>query len=89
MLETAEVVATRYGVGRDMQDAYALENQRRTAAAHGAGRFDAEIVPISTAKHVVDRETGAVSVEDVTLVTDECNRPANHARGSQSAGSGS
>jgi len=44
MLETAEVVATRYGVGRDMQDAYALESQRRTAAAQQAGRFDAEIV---------------------------------------------
>ena len=81
MLETAEVVATRYGVGRDMQDAYALESQRRTAAAQQAGRFDAEIVPISTAKHVVDRETGAVSVEDVTLVTDECNRPGTTLEG--------
>ena len=48
MLETAEVVAKRYGIGRDAQDEYALESQRRTAAAQEAGRFDAEIVAIST-----------------------------------------
>ena len=75
MLETAEVVGSRYGVGRDVQDEYSLESQRRTAAAQEAGRFDAEIVPISTRKRVVDRESGAVSIEDVTLAADECNRP--------------
>jgi acetyl-CoA C-acetyltransferase len=75
MLETAEVVASRYGVGRDVQDEYSVESQRRTAAAQEAGRFDAEIVPISTRKRVVDRDTGAVSIEDVTLTADECNRP--------------
>ena len=58
MLETAEVVAERYDVPRDAQDAFALESQRRTAAAQAAGRFDDEIVPITTDKLVVDRETG-------------------------------
>jgi acetyl-CoA C-acetyltransferase len=75
MLETAEVVAKRYGVDREVQDVYSLESQRRTAAAQEAGRFDAEIVPISTEKKIVDRETGAVSFEQVTLTADECNRP--------------
>ncbi len=64
-----------------MQDEYSLESQRRTAAAQDAGRFDAEIVPISTRKRVVDRDTGAVSIEDVTLVADECNRPGTTLEG--------
>jgi acetyl-CoA C-acetyltransferase len=75
MLETAEVVADRYGVDRAAQDAYSVESQRRTAAAQEWGRFDAEIVPISTTKRVVDRATGAVSFEEITLAVDECNRP--------------
>jgi acetyl-CoA C-acetyltransferase len=75
MLETAEVVAKRYGIGREAQDEYALESQRRTAVAQEAGRFDAEIVAISATKRVVDRETKAVSFEEVTLTRDECNRP--------------
>jgi acetyl-CoA C-acetyltransferase len=75
MLETAEVVAERYGVSREEQDAYALESQRRTAAAQEDGRFDAEIVPIAARKHVVDRATGAESFADITLTQDECNRP--------------
>ena len=83
MLETAEVVAARYGVGREAQDEYALMSQQRTAAAQRAGRFDDEIVPISTRMRVVDRDTGAVSVEDVTLVADECNRPTTTLEGLQ------
>ena len=47
MLETAEIVAERYGVSREAQDAYALQSQQRTAAAQAAGRFDAEIVPLA------------------------------------------
>jgi acetyl-CoA C-acetyltransferase len=81
MLETAEVVAARYGVSRDVQDQYALESQQRTAAAQQAGRFDAEIVPISTRKQVVDRESGVVHFEDVTLAVDECNRPGTTLEG--------
>ena len=81
MIQTAEVVAERYGIARDDQDAFALESQRRTAAAQAAGRFDEEIVPITTEKLVVDRETGARRHEQVTLERDECNRPDTTAEG--------
>ena len=75
MIDTAEIVAKRYGVGREAQDAYALESQRRTAAGQQAGRFDAEIVPLPTAKEVTDKATGAKRMEDVVLKSDEGNRP--------------
>ena len=75
MIQTAEVVAERYDISREEQDEFSLGSQRRTAAAQEAGRFDDEIVPISTEKIVVDRATGAVSRERVTLTADECNRP--------------
>ena len=75
MLHTAEVVAERYGVSRETQDAYALESQRRTAAAQSAGVFDDEIVPFSGTRLVVDRATGATSAEDFVLRLDEGNRP--------------
>ena len=75
MLETAEVVAARYRIDREVQDRYAQQSQRRTAAAQDWGRFDGEIVPITTTKRIVDRETGEVSFEEVTLSKDECNRP--------------
>lgn len=76
MLETAEIVAQRYGVSREAQDAYALQSQQRTAAAQQAGRLDAEIVPISTTMLVTDKATGAVSEQPVTLSRDEGNRPS-------------
>lgn len=76
MIETADIVASRYGIDRDAQDAYALDSQRRTAAAQQAGRFDDEIVPITVEKTVKDKATGEVSRETVTLVSDECNRPS-------------
>lgn len=75
MIDTAEVVSKRYGVGRDAQDEYALESQRRTAAAREAGRFDAEIVPIATTMGVMDKETKEVSYRDVTVEIDEGPRP--------------
>lgn len=75
MIETAEVVAQRYGVSRDEQDAYALQSQQRVAAAQNAGRFDAEIVPLTTNKASVDKSTGETSHEEVTLKRDEGNRP--------------
>jgi acetyl-CoA C-acetyltransferase len=74
MLQTAEVVARRYGVSREEQDIYALESQRRTATAQDAGRFDEEIVPIASTRRVVDGDTGTVTFEPVTLEVDECNR---------------
>jgi acetyl-CoA C-acetyltransferase len=81
MIETAEVVARRYGIERTAQDAFALQSQQRTAAAQTAGRFDDEIVAITTEKRVVDRESGASHLETVTLGVDECNRPDTTAEG--------
>ncbi|MDA0240589.1 MAG: acetyl-CoA C-acyltransferase [Proteobacteria bacterium] len=81
MLDTAEVVAKRYSLNRDVQDEYALISQTRTAAAQQAGRFDDEIVPITTIKTVKNRETGEISEEKVTLERDECNRPDTNAEG--------
>ncbi len=75
MIETAEVVADRYRLSREVQDAYALESQKRTAAAQEAGRFDDEIIPVTTKMAVVDRETKEVTYQEVTVTQDECNRP--------------
>ena len=74
MLQTAETVAKRYGIGRDVQDAYGLQSQQRTAAAQAAGKFDDEIVPMAATMNVVDKATKEVSTKDVTLSKDEGNR---------------
>ena len=76
MLQTAEIVAERYGVSRERQDELALISQQRTAAAQEAGRFDDEIVPLRTTKLVVDKETGETSEQEVMLDRDEGNRPS-------------
>lgn len=75
MLETAEIVAMRYDISREAQDEFALESQRRTAAAQAAGRFDAEIVPFSTSMLKTDKTSGEVTRHAVTLAKDEGNRP--------------
>lgn len=75
MLETAEVVAERYGVPRDQQDEYALESQRRTAAAQDAGAFDDEIVPLPSTMLTKDKATGEIGRQQVALAQDEGNRP--------------
>lgn len=74
MLETAEVVSKRYGISRDRQDEYALQSQQRTAEAQAEGRFDAEIVPMTSTMLVVDKATGETSKKEVTLSKDEGNR---------------
>ncbi|MBU1346461.1 MAG: acetyl-CoA C-acyltransferase [Alphaproteobacteria bacterium] len=84
MLETAEVVARRYNISRDRQDEYALQSQQRTAAAQEAGRFDAEIVPMTTTMQVVDKATGQASAKEVTLAKDEGNRPETTLEGLKS-----
>ncbi len=71
MIETAEIVAAKYGVSREAQDEFSVISQNRTAAAHEAGRFADEIVPMPSRKTVKDRETGEVSYQDVTLDRDE------------------
>ena len=70
MIDTAEVVARRYGISREDQDAYSLESQRRTAAAQDLGRFDAEIVPFKPSS--AEDETMAKAA---LLKKDEGNRP--------------
>ena len=75
MIETAEIVADRYGVSRERQDEFALLSQQRTAAAQQAGLYDDEIVPLTVNMKVVDRETGEESFVERTADRDECNRP--------------
>ncbi|MEY4783863.1 MAG: hypothetical protein RIR41_1798 [Pseudomonadota bacterium] len=84
MIDTAEVVVARYGVSREAQDAYALQSQQRTAAAQAAGRFVAEIIPVTATMGVVDKPTGAVSHRTVTITQDEGNRPETTLAGLQS-----
>ena len=81
MIETADIVAERYGIDRQAQDDYALTSQKRTAAAQQAGRFDDEIVPLATVKEVTDKETGETRDEEVTLAKDEGNRPNTNPEG--------
>ena len=75
MIETAEIVAERYGVSRERQDQYALQSQQRTAAAQASGKYQDEIVPLATKMKKVDKATGAESMADFTVARDECNRP--------------
>ena len=83
MLDTAEIVAKRYGISRDAQDEYALQSQMRTAAAQAAGKFDDEIIPVTATKLVTNKETGETSEESVTLSQDEGNRPSTTLEGLQ------
>jgi acetyl-CoA C-acetyltransferase len=75
MIDTADNVAARYKVSRESQDEYALESQRRTATAQQAKKFDNEIVPMTTTKKIVNKDTKAETFEQVTLKSDEGNRP--------------
>ena len=74
MIETAEVVAARYGISREAQDAYALRSQQRTAAAQRNGLFADEILPLQVQRLVVDKATGESRHESVLIERDECNR---------------
>ncbi|MGY4430803.1 acetyl-CoA C-acetyltransferase [Bradyrhizobium sp. F1.13.1] len=76
MIETAEIVAERYGISREAQDEYALQSQQRTAKAQSQGRFASEIVPVTTVmKVVVNKETGETADKEITISGDEGNRP--------------
>ncbi len=81
MGNTAEVVARRYQVTREMQDEYALQSQLRYANAQAAGWVDEEIVPMTATMKKVDRETGEESFEEVVVDRDECNRPTTTIEG--------
>ncbi|MEO6248571.1 MAG: acetyl-CoA C-acyltransferase [Sphingomicrobium sp.] len=75
MIDTAEIIGNRYSVSRERCDEYALQSQQRTAAAQAAGIFTDEVVSVTTRMGVKDKETGAVSMHEVTLDKDEGNRP--------------
>jgi len=75
MIDTAEVVAKRYNISREVQDEYALQSQQRTAAGQDAGRFSDEIVPLPSNKGVMNKETKEITFEDIVLEKDEGNRP--------------
>ena len=75
MIETADVVAARYGIGREAQDRFAVESQRKTEEAQRAGRYRGEIVACTTTMSVTDAETKAATQREVTVDADNCNRP--------------
>ncbi|MES2015608.1 MAG: acetyl-CoA C-acyltransferase [Pseudomonadota bacterium] len=71
MLQTAETVAKRYNIGRDRQDEYGVQSQQRAANAQAAGKFDAEIVPMTTVMGIADKESGLLTTREVTISSDE------------------
>jgi acetyl-CoA C-acetyltransferase len=81
MIDTADIVAERYGLSREVQDEYSLRSQRLMAAAQQAGKFKDEIIAVKTRKKNVDKATEAVSYEDVVVDRDECNRPSTTLEG--------
>jgi acetyl-CoA C-acetyltransferase len=83
MIDTADVVAERYKVSREAQDAFSFESQMRMAAAQQAGKFKDEIVPMQTKMKKVNRETGEETIVDYVVDRDECNRPDTTLEGLQ------
>jgi acetyl-CoA C-acetyltransferase len=81
MIQTAQIVADRYKIGREEQDEYSLISQQRTAAAQDSGKFDLEIIPVTAKMEIVDKDTNAVSYKEVTVTRDECNRPGTALKG--------
>ena len=84
MIQTAEVVGSRYTVGRERQDEYALRSQQLTAKAQAEGKFDDEIIPVTTKMAVKDKVTGEVSMKEITITKDEGNRPETTLEGLRS-----
>ena len=83
MIDTAEVVAKRYNISREVQDEYALQSQQRTAAGQENGKFDDEIVPMPSTKIIFNQETENTVQEDIFLEKDEGNRPSTTLEGLQ------
>ena len=81
MIDTAEVVAKRYGISREQQDEYGLQSQQRTAAGQESGAFDDEIITMNATKMVLDKATGDISFGEVELSQDEGNRPTTTIEG--------
>jgi acetyl-CoA C-acetyltransferase len=83
MIDTAEVVGSRYSISRERCDEYALRSQQRTAAAQAEGRFADEIITVTARMQVKSKETGEVSTHEVTIEKDEGNRPETTLEGLQ------
>ena len=81
MIDTADVVAQRYGITREDQDAFSLQSQQRTAAAQASGVFDNEIVPCKTTMAEKNKDTGEVTYREVVATMDNCNRPSTTLEG--------
>ena len=81
MGHTAEVVAERYGVSREAQDAYALQSQHRYGEALRQNLLADEIVPMATTMQITDRDTGETRLQEVLVSADECQRPETTAEG--------
>ncbi|MDZ7863993.1 acetyl-CoA C-acyltransferase [Acidovorax sp.] len=81
MIDTADVVAQRYGISREDQDAFSLQSQQRTAAAQAAGLFDGEIIPCATRMAEKNKDTGEVTHREVVATRDTCNRPGTTLEG--------
>lgn len=81
MLQTAEIVAKRYGISRERQDEYGYQSQMRTATGQIAGKFDDEIIPVTVTKGIFNKETKEITFEEVTLTKDEGNRPTTTKEG--------
>ncbi|GAB2897724.1 acetyl-CoA C-acyltransferase [Microbulbifer echini] len=81
MIQTADYVADRYAIGREAQDAYVVESQKRVAAAISAGKLAQEITPFETVMSVKDKETGEISEKTVLLTEDEGPRPGTTLEG--------
>ena len=71
MLQTAEVVAKRYGIAREPMDEYGARSQQRACAAQAAGHFDAELAPLETTMASIDKDSGRMGMQKVTLAADE------------------
>lgn len=81
MIETADIVAERYNVSREYQDAFGLRSQQLIHAAQQSGKFDNEIVPMTVTMGVQNKETGEITHHEVTVDKDECNRPSTTLEG--------
>ena len=81
MLQTAETVAERYNISKEAQDEYGVRSQQRAAAAREAGKFDDEIVPMTTTMAAADKTTGAMMTKEVTVSQDEGIRPDTNIEG--------
>lgn len=75
MMETADIVAARYGISREAQDMFSAHSQRKTEEAQRAGRYREEIVACTTEMSVTDKDSGQVSQRTVSVDADTCNRP--------------